>query len=148
MDEGENLIVYIGCGIGILILAAAGFLAWRNSRIIADKRETKGAIPGVSSYTVQVARQTVAGESGDMTPLFEAAYREGQGTVHVCLCRMNGTISELKLGHAVQIMEHTCLEFAAKGETVQIISHREATENAEENEAVTRLEQELQRKRA
>ncbi|GIO48115.1 hypothetical protein J34TS1_28800 [Paenibacillus azoreducens] len=148
MDEGEDLIFYIGCALAILILALAGMLAWRNSRIIAGEREVKGDVPAFSSYTVQVSRQAEAERPGEVIPLLEASFKEAEGTVHVCLCRMNGTISELKLGHAVQIMELTCSEFAAKGEMLDIISCQHAVENAEENDAVTRLEQQLQQLRA
>ncbi|MGG3741206.1 hypothetical protein [Paenibacillus chibensis] len=137
------MIVTIGYVLGVLILAAAGWLAWRNSRIIADQRKAKGAIPAVSSYTVQVTRQSDGNESARMTPLLEAVYQEPQGSVRVSLCRVNGTISELKLDHAVQIMEHTCSEFSLKGEAVNIAPFRESVRNEEEDAALSRLEQAL-----
>lgn len=145
MDEGEELIVYIGYVLGVLILAASGILAWRNSRIIKHDRKTKGAIPAVSSYTVQVTRQSKLEDSGNITALLEATYQEPEGTVRVCLCRMNGTISELKLNHAVQIMEHTCSEFADKGAALNISSYHEALQNEDEKSALIRIEQALQK---
>ncbi|WP_160497114.1 hypothetical protein [Paenibacillus dendrobii] len=130
---------------GVLILAAAGILAWRNSRIIAEQRKTKGAIPAVSSYTVQVTRQSETETSVNVTPLIEAAYQELQGTVRVSLCRMNGTMSELKLEHAVQIMEHTCSEYADQGSVIEVLTYSEAVRNEEEGKALDRLGQRLQR---
>lgn len=137
------MIVYIGYALGILILAGAGYLAWRNSKIIAEQREKKGTVPVMSSYTVQVERQSAAGEAVNATPLLEADYREAEGTVKVRLSRVNGTIGELKLDHAVQIMEHTCSEIASKAETINITAYRDAVMNEEEKQAVARLEQGL-----
>ncbi len=137
------MLVYIGYVLLALILAAAGILAWRNSRIIAEQRKAKGAVPAVSSYTVQVSRQAEADDPERITQLFEAVYPEPQGTVRVCLCRVNGTISELKLSHAVQIMEHTCSEFAVKAAAVQVNAYHEAVRNEEESSAVARLAQVL-----
>ncbi|GIO30074.1 hypothetical protein RJP21_12720 [Paenibacillus sp. VCA1] len=139
------MLVYVGYVIGILILAAAGYLAWRNSRIIAEQKDKKGDVPAVSSYTVQVERQAETGEGANATPLLEAVYREAEGTVQVRLSRVNGTIGELQLEHAVQIMEHTCSGLASKGETVRIAAFDGAILNEEEKQAVVRLERRLRR---
>ncbi|MCJ8010524.1 hypothetical protein MUG84_02055 [Paenibacillus sp. KQZ6P-2] len=140
------MIVNIGYVLVVLILAAAGILAWKNLMIILDQRKVNGEMPAASSYTVQVTRLSEAEEQENMTPLFEASYQEQQGTVHVCLCRMNGTISELELDHAVQIMDHTCSELADKGTVIEMLSHPEAATNEEESVALLHLEQKLRDK--
>lgn len=137
------MIVYIGYALGILILAGAGFLAWRNSKLIAEQKEKKGTLPAVSSYTVLVERQSAAGEAANAATLLEAAYRETEGTVKVRLSRVHGTVGELKLDHAVQIMEHTCSDLASKAEMIEVRASRDAVMNDEEGRALDRLEQGL-----
>ncbi len=75
-------------------------------------------------------------EAANAATLLEAAYRETEGTVKVRLRRVHGTVGELKLDHAVQIMEHTCSDLASKAEMIEVRASRDAVMNDEEGRAL------------
>lgn len=134
------MLVYVAYGIGVLILAAAGFLAWRNSRIIAEQKNNPAPKLLVSSYTMQVTNHFDEQENKALTPLFQVAYQDKQGMMHAYLCRVNGDRGELKLPIAADIMGNKLLDIMAKGILKDAAAHYDAAEGNEEKEAITRLD--------
>lgn len=129
----------VGIAVCILIFAAAGVLAYRNSRLISEmKRETYIATPSI--YTVYMTGEFTGEDLKTLTPLGYMEYREAGGITKAALCRVleeNG--GDLKLQEAGDMLIRHIQKAREKGTFIVYRTFPEALEDEAERNMAERL---------
>ncbi|KOP67575.1 hypothetical protein AMS62_21745 [Bacillus sp. FJAT-18019] len=90
----------IAIAVSVILFAAAGYIAFMNSRIIANqKREAYIPLPA-SEYTVYMTPQFSEEDKRSLIPIGVMEFRDRQGLMKVYLCRVKNASEDLKLEQA------------------------------------------------
>ncbi|OAB43347.1 hypothetical protein [Paenibacillus glacialis] len=135
--------IYVALVVGIILLGAAGILAWKNSQIIAEKSTSNGASATSLQYTVHITNQWQDQDSLTLVALFHTSYVVGEQDLHAYLCRLTGKGGELKLYEAENVMLHNIRHAKQKGKLLFGVAIPESVIHEEEKEVLNRLEQVL-----
>ncbi|GAF06678.1 hypothetical protein [Paenibacillus pini] len=128
-------------GLGVVILAAAGVLAWKNTKLLAEKREYIGPKISTFLYTVLTTNQISEEDKVTHIPLFHITFKHEQQQLHAYLCRVIGDEKgELKLEHAASIMDRKLSETLSKDLLIAAVPHYEVVLFEEEKRTVARLD--------
>ena len=82
--------IYVALVVCIILLGAAGVLAWKNSQIIAEKQTSQGPSASAVQYTVHITDQWQDQDSLTLVPLFHTTYVVEEQKLHAFLCRVAG----------------------------------------------------------
>lgn len=134
---------YVALVVGIILLVAAGVLARKNSRIIAEKRGLSSSETSSIQYTVHLTDHWTDREQLELLPLFHVSYKDGEQELHAYLCRVTGTRGELRLQEAKNVMIHKIRHAVKKNLLTSSTSKYEAVINDEEKNMISELDQEL-----
>lgn len=135
--------IYVALVVGIILLGAAGVLAWKNSQIIAEKQRRNGSSASSVQYTVHITDQWQDHDSLTLVSLFHTSYVVGDQDLHAYLCRVTGKRGELKLYEAENVMLHNIRHAKQKGKLLSGVAIYESVIHGEEKESLHRLEQVL-----
>lgn len=135
--------IYVALVVGIILLGAAGVLAWKNSQIIAEKQRRNGPSASSVQYTVHITDQWQDHDSLTLVSLFHTSYVVGDQDLHAYLCRVTGKRGELKLYEAENVMLHNIRHAKQKGKLLSGVAIYESVIHGEEKESLHRLEQVL-----
>lgn len=135
--------IYVALVVGIILLGAAGVLAWKNSQIIAEKQKSNAPSASAVQYTVHITDKWQDQDSLTLVSLYHTSYIVGEQNLHAYLCRVTGKRGELKLYEAENVMLHNIRHAIQKGELLSGIALYESAINEEEIEVLNRLDQVL-----
>ena len=94
------MMMNIAIAAAVILFAAAGYLAFMNSRLIADKKREAYIPPPASEYTVYKTAQFTREDERTLTPIGVMEYEDPQGPMKVYLCRVRHKAEDLKLEEA------------------------------------------------
>lgn len=95
--------LYIAITIIVILFVAAGYIAFMNSRIIANKkRETHIPLPA-SEYTVYMTPHFSEEDQRSLIPIGVMEFRNRQEMMKVYLCRVKNASGDLKLEQAGEV---------------------------------------------
>ncbi|KOR90067.1 hypothetical protein [Paenibacillus solani] len=90
----------IAIAVSVILFVAAGYIAFMNSRIIANqKREAYIPLPA-SEYTVYMTPQFSEEDKRSLIPIGVMEFRDRQEPMKVYLCRVKNASEDLKLEQA------------------------------------------------
>ncbi|WP_438350071.1 hypothetical protein ACP8HI_05220 [Paenibacillus sp. FA6] len=135
--------IYIALVLGIMLLVAAGVLAWKNSQIIAEKNEDQGPSSSSLQYTVHMTDKWEDQDSLSLISLFHTSYVVEERESQAHLCRVTGIRGELKLYEAENVMLHNIRHAKLKGSLLSGMAMFDLAMNEDEKEVLTRLERDL-----
>jgi hypothetical protein len=142
--RGAYDVIYVALVVGIVLLVAAGVLAFKNSQIIAEKRESLGPSPSSLQYTVYLTDKWEEKNSLTLLSLFHTSYVVQEQELQAYLCRVTGKRGELKLYEAENVMLHNIRHAKLKGSLLSGVAMLHLAINEEEKGTLTRLEEVLQ----
>ncbi|WP_054956426.1 hypothetical protein [Paenibacillus dakarensis] len=129
-----------GIAVSLLIFAAAGYLAFRNSRLIAEKKQGAYMNAPAAEYTVYMTKDFTEEDQMAMTPLYMMEAHDQDGRVNVMLCRLKGGArGDLKLTEAGNILIHHIRQAHQKGSFISYRMNKEAWESQEELQMAERI---------
>ncbi|AOZ94145.1 hypothetical protein [Paenibacillus crassostreae] len=133
--------IYVALIVCIILLVTAGVIAWKNSRIIAEKHEHNG--PNLSSmhYTVHITDHWVEQDSLTLQALFHTSYIVGEDQIQAYLCRVLGHLGELKLYEAENVMLHHIQHAKLKGSLLASETMCDYELSEDEKKTLSRLEE-------
>lgn len=130
----------VGIAVCLIILAAAGYLAYRNSRLIAEMKQDSYIPPPSSEYTVYMTTEFSEEDLKSLVPLGFMEYRDGDGVKKACLCRVrNESEGDLKLEEAGRMLLRHIRQAREKGTFLSYRSEAEALSSEAEREMADRL---------
>lgn len=131
----------LGIAACLLILAVAGYLAYRNSRLISDmKHESYIAAPPV--YTVYMTGEFTEEDLRTLAPIGYMEYRETGAVRKAALCRvLEEAGGDLKLQEAGEMLIRHIRKAREKGAFIAYRTVLEALENEAERAMAERLAQ-------
>lgn len=135
--------IYVALVVGIILLGAAGVLAWKNSQIIAEKQRSNGPSASTLQYTVHITDKWQDQDTLTLISLYHTSYLVGEQEQHAYLCRVTGKRGELKLYEAENVMLHNIRHAIQKGKLLSGIAIYESAISEEEIESLNRLDQVL-----
>lgn len=127
--------------VGVLLFAAAGYLAYRNSRLISMQQESgqKYALP--AWYTVCMGSELPGAEEDDI-PLWAMEYETADGVYKAGLCRVPGdTAGDLKLEQAEQMLSAHVRTARAGGTYLSHRTFEDRLQDEQERNMAKRLSQ-------
>ncbi|OAB45185.1 hypothetical protein [Paenibacillus antarcticus] len=135
--------IYVALVVAIIMLGAAGVLAWKNSQIIAGKRTSNGPDATSLQYTVHMTNQWQEQDAVTLVALFHTSYVVGEQHMNAYLCRVTGKRGELKLYEAENVLLHNIRNAKQKGTLLSGVAMHELVVHEEEKEVLNRLEKVL-----
>lgn len=129
----------IAIAASILLFAAAGYIAFMNSKLIADKKREAYIPPPASEYTVYMTLQFTEEDKRSMSPIGVMEFRDPQGMMKVYLCRVKNESEDLKLEQAGNVFLHHLTKARDTGTLMFYRTVEEALQGAEEKSLTDRL---------
>lgn len=123
----------------ILLFAAAGYIAFMNSKLIADKKKEAYIPPPASEYTVYMTPQFTEEDKRSMSPIGVMEFRDPQGMMKVYLCRVRNASEDLKLEQAGNVFLHHLTKARDTGTLMFYRTVEEALQGPEEKSLTDRL---------
>ena len=133
------MMLYAGIAACLILLAVSGWLAYRNSIIIAEKKQEPETPKKPSEYTL-LKGNNIPPEEKSLVPLTRLTYREGGTETAVTLCRLDEAEGDLRLEEAEKLFAGHLRQAIQDGTYVNCTSNRHLLKGAEEINMVQRLE--------
>ncbi|MGM1045357.1 hypothetical protein SAMN05661091_1941 [Paenibacillus uliginis N3/975] len=139
----------VGIAVCLLLLAVAGYLAFRNSKLIAEKKQAAYISVPSSEYTLYMTRELTEEDRRTMVPLGIMEYRDLNGIMKAVLCRVTHESSgDLKLEEAGTIMMRHMIQAHQRGTFIGYRSEVEALQSEDEIRMADRLSEAANRSEA
>ncbi|AWP26833.1 hypothetical protein ACXFAU_19275 [Paenibacillus glucanolyticus] len=123
----------------VLLFAAAGYIAFMNSRIIADKKREAYIPPPPSEYTVYMTPQFSEEDKRSLAPIGVMEFRDAQGMMKVYLCRVKNEKDDLQLEQAGNVFLHHLTKARDTGALMFYRTVEEALQGPEEKSLTDRI---------
>jgi hypothetical protein len=136
-------------GVALFLLAAAGLLAYQNSRLIAEREAESSAVPtGMLMYSVFNERFAENEERPEAVPLFQYTVlsardeqlHKGETGTTVALCRVPAGTGEMILGDAQNWMVNNIRNAAIQGVLLDASGFPDKAARKGEKELIKNLE--------
>ncbi|MGG3279782.1 hypothetical protein [Paenibacillus solani] len=129
----------IAIAVSVILFAAAGYIAFMNSRIIANqKREAYIPLPA-SEYTVYMTPQFSEEDKRSLIPIGVMEFQDRQEPMRVYLCRVKNASEDLKLEQAGNVFLLHLKKARDNGTLVFYRTVEEALQGPEERSLTDRL---------
>ena len=122
----------------ILLFAAAGYIAFMNSKLIADKNGSIHSSACFGIYRLYDASVHGGGQRS-MIPIGVMEFRDPQGMMKVYLCRVRNASEDLKLEQAGNVFLHHLTKARDTGSLMFYRTVDEALQGPEEKSLTDRL---------
>lgn len=129
----------IAIAVCVILFAAAGYIAFMNSRIIADKKQEAYIPPPASEYTVYMTPQFSEEDKRSLIPIGVMEFRDPQGMMKVYLCRVKNEADDLKLEQAGSVFLHHLTKARDTGTLMFYRTVEEALQGPEEKSLTDRI---------
>lgn len=130
----------VGIAVSLLILVVAGYLAFRNSKMIAEKKQAAYISVPTSVYTLYMTKEFTKEDRKSMVPLGIMEYRELNEMKEAVLCRVIDERSgDLRLEEAGAILMRHIMQAHQRGTFIGYRSEMDALQNEEEIRMADRL---------
>lgn len=130
----------VGIALCLLMLAAAGVLAYRNSKLIAEKKQAAYISVPSAEYTLYMTKEFTEEDRRTMVPLGVMDYRDSNGMKKVVLCRvMDESRGDLKLERAGTIMIKHIRQAHLRGTFISYRSETDALKGQAEIQMADRI---------
>ncbi|KKO54455.1 hypothetical protein [Paenibacillus sp. DMB20] len=130
----------VGIAVCLIMLGAAGYLAYRNSRLIAEMKQDSYIPPPSSEYTVYMTTEFSEEDLKTLVPLGFMEYRDADGVKKAGLCRIrHDSEGDLKLEEAGMMLLRHIRQAREKGTFISYRSETEALTSDAERKMADRL---------
>lgn len=124
----------------LIILAVAGYLAFRNSKLIAEKNQRAHMSMPSAEYTLYMTRDFTEDDRRTMCPLGTMEYRHLNGIMKAVLCRVTDEDrGDLKLEEAGTILMKHIRQAHQKGTFISYRSEQETLQDPAEIRMAERI---------
>ncbi|MFC7679725.1 hypothetical protein [Paenibacillus sp. GCM10028914] len=124
----------------LIILTVAGYLAFRNSKLIAEKKQLSHISLPPAEYTLYMAKEFTEEDRRIMVPLGMMEFRDLNGIKIVALCRViDNNRGDLKLEEAGAILMKHIRQARQKGTFISYRSVQDALQDPTEIQMAERI---------
>ncbi|GAB6926054.1 hypothetical protein JCM10914A_00370 [Paenibacillus sp. JCM 10914] len=87
----------------VILFAVAGYIAFMNSRLIAEQKKEAYIPPPISEYTVYMTPHFSEDDKRALVPIGVMEYRDADAIMKIYLCRVLNESEDLKLEDAGRV---------------------------------------------